>query len=248
MGLSFITEEHDICDGEAKVLRTQQSRLIWQLRFYVKSEGRYFRKSLREKDLAKAQVKGRQIFYQIMGQVKVGQRIFSITAKELVERYLEYQTQRVSGGFITAERKQAVESYSKRFLEFVGENTKLDNIPRQKYKDYYSFRRSNNPAIQHSSLINEKTAIGSFYKWGLEKGYLVHSQLPLFGEIVKGHQHRNAFTKEHYRTLWTYISNWHKDIKDEAEIYNRKMVRDFILILANTGIDMERQGRYSGEM
>ena len=174
MSSIFITEQHDICDGEAKVLRTKQSKLVWQLRFYVKNEGKYFRKSLREKDLAKAQVKARQIFYQIMGQVKVGQRIFSITAKELVERYLEYQTQRVSGGFITAERKQAVESYSKRFLEFVGENTKLDNIPRQKYKDYYSFRRSNNPAIQHSSLINEKTTIGSFYKWGLEKNYITH--------------------------------------------------------------------------
>ncbi len=172
MSASFITEEYEICVGEAKVLRAKQSRLIWQLRFYVKSEGRYFRQSLREKDLAKAQVKARQIFYQIMGQINVGQRIFSITAKDLVERYLEYQTQRVSGGFITAERKKITESYSKRFLEFVGENTKLDNIPRHKYKDYYLFRKGNNPAIAHTTLINEKTTIGSFYKWGLEKNYI----------------------------------------------------------------------------
>ena len=236
MSSIFITEQHDICDGEAKVLRTKQSKLVWQLRFYVKNEGKYFRKSLREKDLAKAQVKARQIFYQIMGRIDAGDKIFSITAKELVEGFLEHQNHRVSGGFITAERRRIVETYSKHFLDFVGENTKLDSIPREKYKEYYSFRKVENPAIAHTTLINEKTAIGSFYKWGLEKGFVVYTQLPLWSEIVRTHGHRNVFTKEQYRTLWTYINKWHKNVNDEASIYNRKMVRDFILILANTGM------------
>jgi hypothetical protein len=170
----FITEEHSVCNGKVKIIKTTQSNQVWQMRFWISNEGKYFRKSLRENNLEIAKEKARQIFYKIMGQVESGVRIFSITAKELVERYLEHQSQRVSGGFITAERKQTIESYSKRFIEFVGGNTKLDNIPRQKYKEYYSFRKNNSPAIQHSSLINEKTTIGSFYKWGLEKNYITH--------------------------------------------------------------------------
>ena len=101
----FITEEHDICDGKVKVIKTNQSNQVWQMRFWINEEGKYFRKSLREKNLEIAKEKARKEYYTIMGQVEVGQRIFSITAKDLVERYLEHQSQRVSGGFITAETK-----------------------------------------------------------------------------------------------------------------------------------------------
>tara|TARA_B100000315_G_scaffold247781_1_gene276959 strand:- start:429 stop:668 length:240 start_codon:yes stop_codon:yes gene_type:complete len=71
----------------------------------------------------------------------------------------------------------------------------------------------------------------------LESGFVVHSQLPLWSEIVRTHGHRNGFSKETYSVLWTYINKWHKGMKDEPEmIYNRKIVSDSILILANAGM------------
>ena len=34
----FYTDEHDICDGAVKLLRTKQSNDVWQMRVWIASE------------------------------------------------------------------------------------------------------------------------------------------------------------------------------------------------------------------
>ena len=74
------------------------------------------------------------------------------------------------------------------------------------------------------------------YKWAMEKGYVNQSQIPLWSEIRKIVAYRNAMQREEYRVLYTYLRNWHKNLDNEREVYERQLVRDFILILANTGM------------
>ena len=88
---SFLTQEVDICDGEVKLVRTKQSNQIWQVRIWVRGEGRYFRKSLPTKDLEQAKEKAKSIYYKMMGQVEIGKKIISISALELVDGYKKYQ-------------------------------------------------------------------------------------------------------------------------------------------------------------
>ena len=132
----FYTEEVEILDGAVKLMRTKQSNKIWQMRVWVSDEKRHFRKSMRTRDLDLAKEKARKIYYQMMGQKEVGNKIFSITMGRCVEEYLEFQQQRVDGGFITQGRRTTISSQVKHLLKFVGANTKLDNIQRHKYKDY----------------------------------------------------------------------------------------------------------------
>ena len=54
MTSKFYTEEHDICDGEVKLLRTKHSGKVWQMRCWISSEKKYVKKSLRTKDLEDA--------------------------------------------------------------------------------------------------------------------------------------------------------------------------------------------------
>jgi hypothetical protein len=119
---SFLTQEVDICDGEVKLVRTKQSNQIWQVRIWVRGEGRYFRKSLRTRDLEKAQEKAKSIYYQMMGQVEIGKKIFSISALELVDGYKVHQQQRVTmkGRWLTnlpkkSERKSEILADELRF-------------------------------------------------------------------------------------------------------------------------------------
>jgi hypothetical protein len=63
----YLTEEVDICDGEVKLVRTKQSNQIWQVRIWVRGEGRYFTKSLRTRDLEQAKEKEKYIYYKMMG-------------------------------------------------------------------------------------------------------------------------------------------------------------------------------------
>jgi hypothetical protein len=91
MTSKFYTEEHDICDGEVKLIRTKQSGQVWQMRCWISTEKKNFKKSLRTKDLGIAKTKGRKLYYSMMGKLDSGQRLFTITSSELVEKYLDMQ-------------------------------------------------------------------------------------------------------------------------------------------------------------
>jgi integrase len=233
---SFRTEEIDICDGEVRIYRDKKATQIWQLSIWVRGEGKYFRKSLRTKDLEIAKTKAKSIFYKMMGQVEIGRKIFSISAHELTEKYLTYQQQRADGGDISPARMTTFRQHFKHFLDFVGADTKLDTIENKKYRDYYLYRRRKKPDVKNTTLINERSTLTHMYKWGLEEGHISQSQLPVWAEIRKIVTYRKAFQREEYRVLYTYIRNWTKNIVDERELYNRELIRDFILVLANTGM------------
>jgi integrase len=233
---SFLTQEVGICDGEVKLVRTKQSNQIWQVRIWVRGEGRYFRKSLRTRDLEKAKEKAKSIYYKMMGQVEIGKKIFSISARELVDGYTKHQQQRVDGGFITPGRLTTIKTQLKHFLGFVGDTTKLDSIKSQKYKDYYAYRKRIKPNVTNVTLINERATLGNMHKWGLEQGFISQSQLPVWSEIRKTISYRKALQRDEYRVLYTYLRNWEKNVTDERELYERQLCRDFILVLANTGM------------
>ena len=182
---SFYTEEHDICDGAVKLIRTKQSGQVWQLRTWIHKEKKYIKKSLRTKDLEQAKEKGRLLYYTLMGKIESGQKLFTITSGELVIKYLEHQQDRVDANFITKGRLTTIKTQTNHFLGFVGADRKLDNITREKYKDYYFYRRKKSPSVKDVTLINERATLGHMYKYALEKGYIQQDRLPLWAELKR---------------------------------------------------------------
>ena len=182
----FYTDLIDICDGEVTLLRTKKSGQVWQMRCWIPKEKRHFKKSLRTKELEEAKSKGRQLYYSMMGKLDSEQRIFTISASELVEKYLDMQQDRVDGGFITEERRYTIRTQCNHFLSFVGHDRKMDTIKRERYKDYYLFRRKEKPNVKSPTLLNERATIGHLYKWSLEQGYITQNSLPDWSEIKIG--------------------------------------------------------------
>ena len=233
----FYVDEHDICDGAVKLLRTKQSGDVWQMRCWITEEKKYIKKSLRTKDLETAKEKGRTLYYTMMGKINAGQKLFTITAKELVEKYLQMQQDRADGGFITQARYNTIRTQLVHFVNFVGENRKLDTITKERYKDYYIFRRKVAPKVQDVTLINERATIGHMYKYALEKGFITQNRLPVWSELKRVNiNSRTSFTIEDYKTLYRYLRTYTNKTMTTKELYNRKLVRDFILILSNTGL------------
>ena len=171
-----------------------------------------------------------------MGLMTTGRKIFSLTTSELVELYLQHQQRRVDDGHITQGRYGTIKTQTKQFLSFVGENTSIAGIEDKKYRQYYRFRKDHSPSVQNVTLINERATIGSIYKFGIEEGYVAGNQVPRWEEMAKTTRKREHLPVSAYRCLYKYLNKWNKSVKDEKDIYERKLVRDFIYILANTGL------------
>jgi len=237
MSSKFYTDTHDICDGQVTILRTKQSGQVWQMRCWISAEKKHFKKSLRTKNLEDAKDKARKQYYSMMGKVEAGMRVFSITAGDLVEKYLEHQQARADGGMISQRRIGTIRTYLKHFLEFVGKGRMMDTINKEKYKDYYLFRRKKHKDVKDVTLLNERATIGNLNKWGLEQGFITQNKLPVWAELRKSNiGSRTAFNIRDYQTLYGYLNQYTKNIDDEKELYRRKIIRDFILISSNTGL------------
>ncbi len=131
----------DILDGLVRIYRTPRSGEVWQMRMYVQSEQKYVRKSLKTRDKRVALEQAKDEGLSVLTKVRNGEKVFSITAGELQTRYLKHIAEQVAGNQISEGRARNVRSYTNRYVEFVGENETIQNIPERKFMEYRQFRQ-----------------------------------------------------------------------------------------------------------
>ena len=132
----YKTEEFTLFEGDVRLYRVNASGDVWQFSTWISQEKKYFRKSLRTKDRELAQERARELFYEIQGKIRIGEKLFDITIREVVDQFLEEQKKRVrvgdTGGGkigITEGRFSTIRTQLNRHLvPFLGEKTKLQDI------------------------------------------------------------------------------------------------------------------------
>ncbi len=113
------------------------------VRYFLKEERRYFRKSLHTQDVTKARLLAQNALAEVLGKVAAGQRVISISLGDLRQKYLlELQSSTL------AERTKALNVYRvDRGIRFLIENgisldTRVSSIDGQIFKGYEDFRRA----------------------------------------------------------------------------------------------------------
>jgi len=232
----------DIFDGNVRIFRTTNSGDVYQMSMYVKEEKRYIRKSLRtrDKEIAIASAQKEFIFYQ--AKIMSGEKLFSITANELRNKYLEYIEKQVKEKQLSIGRQTNIKTYTKHYLNFVGKNTKILNIDKKDFQKYRSYRQSKKSDIRMSVVQNESITIKQMYKFAKNEGFMNQNYELDFGKLKvnKNESSRVAYENKDYRQLVSVGMYWYKKVKDthinrDEEIYYRRTIRDFIILMGNFG-------------
>ena len=114
-------------------------------------------------------------------------------------------------------------------------NYKIEDIQPSLFMDYYNFRKRKRSQVVNSTLVNEKATINAIFRFGIRKGYLSAIFQAEFPPLKKSSNYREALTIEEWRTIYTFMrSNDFLDKRDTLKV--RHFVRDFTLLLANTGL------------
>ncbi len=232
----------DIFDGNVRIFRTTHSGDVYQMSMYVKEEKRYIRKSLRtrDKEIAIASAQKEFIFYQ--AKIMNGEKLFSITANELRNKYLEYIEKQVKEKQLSIGRQTNIKTYTKHYLNFVGKNTKILNIDKKEFQKYRSYRQSKKSDIRMSVVQNESITIKQMYKFAKNEGFINQNYELDFGKLKvdKNESSRIAYEVSDYKKLISVAMFWYKKVSDvhvkrDEEIYYRRTIRDFILLMGNYG-------------
>lgn len=238
-----ISDVLEIYDGSVRIFKTTNSGDVYQMSMYVKDEKRYVRKSLktRDKEIAIQLAKKEFIFYE--AKLQNGEKLFSLTAEELRDKYLKFIEQQVKEHQISVGRQSNIKTFTKHYLDFVGKNSKIQNIDRKEFQKYRSFRQSEKEDIRMGVVQNESITIKQMYKFAKNEGFINQNYELDFGifKVDKNESSRVAYEVKDYKQLVSVGMYWFKKVsenhvKRDEEIYYRRTIRDFIVLMGNYGL------------
>ncbi|MDP6645521.1 MAG: tyrosine-type recombinase/integrase [Rhodospirillales bacterium] len=237
------TEQHPILGGDAIIYRTKQNGDVFQFRTWIPGEKKYYRKTLKTRDLETATERGRQLFYDIQVELRTGKKLFGLTMLELVDGFLSYQDERVATGKITRGRHSTIKTQlNKHLFGFlsdgkprVGQNLKVNEIDKARFYDFAQYRRITSKGVKEVTIRNEQTTLNALFRWGFRNGY-VHFEKVDFEEIkIRSLERRDTFTLDEWKQIYLFMRNkWIREVCPDKELERRKVIREFILIKANT--------------
>jgi integrase len=239
-------DEELILDGEVKIFRTTTSGDVYQMRWYITNEKRYIVKSCGTRERKEAIENAKKIWRDLSSRSERGEKIFSITMNEFREKYLEFMREETKHG-LSVGRLSNIRTHTNHLMRFIGKDRKVSSIESEKFTEYRDFRVNEKQVvgqrITKTVIRNEQASIKQMLNWGKSKGIIPKDFTYEFAKMrhMIGETRRNGMTEKEYKQITSVAKNWYKEIdgideKNAEIIYYRKSIRDFIVLLGNTGM------------
>lgn len=233
------------------------------MRIWIQQEGKYYQKSLKTKSQYEAVEKAKAEYKLLQQKVSKEEKVFTITFAEALEGYFAEEKNRERRGLIKNDWLMKKHMYLKNaFIHHFGVDTKANSITDKQMEEYIDIRLKR--CKRKQTIIQELTIIKHFYKtYLIKKGWVVKApEFPVFRLKGKDRAKReDTFTLKEYDKLVKFLREWvkpkniskvrtaeklygKKDNKEKVmnewehqmEIHRRILIRELILIGANSGI------------
>ena len=226
-------DTHLILDGEVRVYRRERSKR-WQVAFVI--DGHTIRISTGKRDLAEAKEYARDTFleykFRHKNDLPVVTKKFSDVAKLTIVD-MRKQLDAGLGRKVFADYIVCIERY---LIPFFGAQF-VTSIDYQKIQDFYEWRRAKMGREPKASTLNtHNSAMNRVFEEAVARGFIAHKSVPLMVNRGEKSERRPDFTREEYATLIRKMPSWITQGKAGKPTDMRHLMRDYVLIMANTGM------------
>ena len=226
-------DTHLILDGEVRVYRRERSKR-WQAAFVI--DGHTIRISTGKRDLAEAKEYARDTFleykFRHKNDLPVVTKKFSDVAK-LAIADMRKQLDAGLGRKVFADYIVCIERY---LIPFFGAQF-VTSIDYDKIQSFYEWRRDKMGREPKASTLNtHNSAMNRVFEEAVARGFIAHKSVPLMVNRGEKSERRPDFTREEYATLIRKMPSWINLGKAGKPTDMRHLMRDYVLIMANTGM------------
>ena len=226
-------DTHLILDGELRVYRRERSKR-WQAAFVI--DGHTIRISTGKRDLSEAKEYARETFleykFRHKNDLPVVTKKFSDVAKLAIVD-MRKQLDAGLGRNVFADYIVCIERY---LIPFFGAQF-VTSIDYQKIQDFYEWRRAKMGREPKASTLNtHNSAMNRVFEEAVARGFIAHKSVPLMVNRGEKSERRPDFTREEYATLIRKMPSWITKGKAGKPTDMRHLMRDYVLIMANTGM------------
>jgi integrase len=128
---------------------------------------------------------------------------------------------------------QAIDNY---LVPFFGQHH-VDHISYPLIQAFAAWRAEKMHKEPKSSTINTyNSALNRIFDEALMRGYVAKTQIPILENRGRDGQRRPDFTLDEYRKLYRSLRKWVHEGRAGKSRDMRELLRDYVLILANTGM------------
>ncbi|EDM72513.1 phage integrase family protein [Roseobacter sp. AzwK-3b] len=224
---------HVLLDGEVKVYKRGNSKR-WQATFKI--DQHWVRISTGKTDLEEAKTVARDQYLEYRFRAKhdlpVVTKRFEDVAK-LAIADMQRQLDAEAGRKVYKDYIKALNLY---FIPFFGK-TFITNIDHEKIQDFNRWRVQQLGREPKASTLNtHNSAMNRVFDEAVARGFIAQGKVPILSNKGEGAERRPDFSRDEYRTLIRKLPHWIDKGKGGKSRDMRYLLRDYVLILANTGM------------
>ena len=113
----------------------------------------------------------------------------------------------------------------------------VTTIDYERVQQFYEWRRAKMGREPKASTLNtHNSAMNRVFEEAVARGFIAHKNVPLLVNRGEKSERRPDFTREEYATLICKLPSWINARKAGKPTDMRHLMRDYVLIMANTGM------------
>ena len=221
--------------GGEVVLYKREDSTNWQARYKLK-DLKWHRVATKQKNLqyaaevaCEAYDRARFLFAE---NIPISSKRFDVAANLAVDEMRRQLTAEVGktvyNDYITAINKYLIPFFGKYNINTIG----YEEL--QAFGTWREKEMGRKPVA--STVTTHISAMNRVYDVAIERGWIAQQQIPKIKNTGAKGVAREAFSKSEYNSLTSYMVKWSEKGHTEKTKQMRALLRDYILVLANTGM------------
>lgn len=220
-------------DGDVVLYRRENSGK-WQARYKLKNK--WHRISTKERSLDFASKMACEAFDRARflddEDIVITSKKFGAVAKAVAES-LQAQLDGGKGKVVYQTYITVINKYLIPFFKNYNINS-IDYEALVKFDEWREEQMEKKPRA--STITNHNTALNRVLEYAVDMGYMSNAHIPKLQNEGSKSKPRPAFSKSEYKSLTSFMTTWCKKGHMQRTKDMRELLRDYVLILANTGM------------
>jgi len=222
-----------ILDGEVRVYRRERSKR-WQAAFSI--DGNPIRISTGKRNLNEAKEVARDIYLEYKFRHKNDLPIITKKFSDVARLAIADMRKQLDGGLGKKVYLHYIVCIEQYLIPFFGAQY-VTSIDYEKIQSFYDWRRAKMGREPKASTLNtHNSAMNRVFDEAVARGFLAQKDVPILLNKGEKSERRPDFTREEYATMIRKLPHWIKQGKAGKPTDMRYLMRDYVLVLANTGM------------
>ena len=156
--------------------------------------------------------------------------------KDVAELAISEMQKELDSGYGKKSYLDYIQSINNYFIPYF-KNDNIDTIDYKKLKEFDIWRtQKTGRQLKKSTITNHNSALTRVFKVALDRGWIHTIQIPELKNTGASGTRRPYFTRNEYVKLYRHMRVWCRDTPRNDSLEMRELLRDYVLILANTGM------------